>query len=246
MLLCCVSVTTARRWRGAPTASTRGTLSTSKKGGTPRDAHGLLPSSLVGAAPLLLGFCLWRLRGLLLARCFDGRLRRLRHGLDLGRRLRVLLLRRLLAFGWRQRGFLLRGLGLGRHVRSPKGGRGARARGTRGRNFCRSLRLRSRRVVGLGRALLNLGARRYRGTVGVDAGACGLGGSRRTWFCWVSCAGNVGGDFWACAASLEAVGAARGGGAVGAARGLFFRCARGTRVRALVVSTGAAFAREAT
>jgi hypothetical protein len=51
-----------------------------------------------------------------------------------------------------------------------------------------------------GARVLNLGARRYRGTVGVDAGACGLGGSRRTWFCWVSCAGNVGGDFWACAA----------------------------------------------
>ena len=51
-----------------------------------------------------------------------------------------------------------------------------------------------------GARCLNLGARRYRGTVGVDAGACGLGGSRRTWFCWVSCAGNVGGDFWACAA----------------------------------------------
>ena len=140
MLLCCVRVT-ARRWRGAPTASTRqGTLSRpSKKGGTPRDAHGLLPSSLVGAAPLLLGFCLGRLRRLLLARCFDGRLRRLRHGLDLGRRLRVFLawrlgLRRLLAFCGRQRGFILGRLGLGRHVRSPKGGRGARARGTRGRN----------------------------------------------------------------------------------------------------------------
>ena len=33
-----------------------------------------------------------------------------------------------------------------------------------------------------GARCLKLGARRYRGTVGVDAGACGLGGSRRRWF----------------------------------------------------------------
>ena len=33
-----------------------------------------------------------------------------------------------------------------------------------------------------GARCLNLGVRRYRGTVGVDAGACGLAGSRRRWF----------------------------------------------------------------
>ena len=33
-----------------------------------------------------------------------------------------------------------------------------------------------------GARCLNLGARRYRDAVGVDAGACGLAGSRRRWF----------------------------------------------------------------
>ena len=169
MLLRCVSDDDGDGERGAPTAST-------PSKGTPRDAHGLLPSRLVGAALLLLGFCLWRLRGLLLARCLDGRLRRLRHGLDLGRRLRVLLLGGLLAFGWDSR-LPPWGLGLGRHVRSPKGD-GARARGTRGRNFCRVC-LRGGRGLGA-RAAFGRAAVPRR--VGVDAGACGLGGSRRRCF----------------------------------------------------------------
>ena len=145
-----------------------------------------------------LGF-VGRLRGLLLARCFDGRLRRLRHGLDLGRRLRVLL-RPASCLWLRQRASSFGDLAWDDMFARLRGD-GARARVGRGvvifvvRCAC------GRGASWVwGARVLNLGARRYRGTVGVDAGACGLGGSRRTWFCWVSCAGNVGGDFWACAA----------------------------------------------
>ena len=82
-----------------------------------------------------------------------------------------------------------------------------------------------------GARVLNLGARRYRGAVGVDAGACGLAGSRRRWFLWSRfhlCDANIFGGAraarnggargtWVRGALLEAVGVADT-----AAHGLFW------------------------